>query len=183
MKVHKGVTGLYFFKFGMDPHIQKDEDRRAFYNPIKLAAQWLCTIEHYLLRGETLLVNSNGGIMPMEGAKILDTVESTSLHWDDRFDDEVITLSRWPQGRHWYLCVGQVVYRILKVSSLWKTEPSKQPDARRLRDGGSRMFCADRRPDSSERRKIGLRRPPLCVPSPPRKTSDPGLPIWTGSVR
>ena len=57
----------------------------------------------YLLRGETLLLNMSGGMMPMAGATILDTVESEELIWPDRHDDERITLSRWPQGRHWYL--------------------------------------------------------------------------------
>jgi len=104
MKVHKGVTGLYFFKFGMDPHIQKDEDRRALYNPIRLAALWLQSVEHYLLRGETLLVNSNGGMMPLDGVKILETVQSDKIDWDMRFDDEIVTICRWPEGRHWYLC-------------------------------------------------------------------------------
>jgi hypothetical protein len=103
MKVHKGVAYLYFFKFGMDPHIQKDEVLRFHYGPVKLAARWLQTVEHYLLRGEAILVNSNGGIMPLEDAIILETVESDNISWNDRFDDEVITLSRWPQAKHWYL--------------------------------------------------------------------------------
>ena len=103
MKLHRGVTGLYFFKFGQDPHIQRDENQRALYNPIKLAANWLMLVERYLMAGETLLVNSNGGIMPMRGIIILETVESDDLHWDDRFDDERITISRWPQAKHYYL--------------------------------------------------------------------------------
>jgi hypothetical protein len=103
MRVHRGVCCLYFFKFGMDPHIQKDEDQAARYNPIKLAAGWLASVERFMLAGDTLLVNSNGGIMPMDGVKILDTVESDDLHWDDRFDDERITISRWPLAKHYYL--------------------------------------------------------------------------------
>ena len=50
-----------------------------------------------------MLVNSNGGMMPMAGATILDTVESEELIWPDRQDGERITLSRWPQGRHCYV--------------------------------------------------------------------------------
>lgn len=98
MKLHKGVVGLYFFKFGQDSHV----DPTGPYNPIKLAALWLQSVERYLLRGETVLVNMNGGMMPMD-VPILDTVESDDLHWDDRFDDEYITISRWPQAKHWYL--------------------------------------------------------------------------------
>jgi hypothetical protein len=108
MKVHKGVTCLYFFKFGKDPHftpadVNKTNEIGVFYNPIKLAAQWLLSIERFLLNGKTVLVNSNGGIMPMDGVKILETVESDNLHWDDRFDDEIITISRWPLAKHYYL--------------------------------------------------------------------------------
>lgn len=103
MKVHRGICGLYFFKFGMTPYSQANKDWRAFYDPLRLAAGWLMSVEHYLMNGETILVNSNGGIMPMDGAKILDTVESTNLHWNDRFDDEIVTIFRWPQAEHWYL--------------------------------------------------------------------------------
>lgn len=103
MRLHKGVTGLYFFKFGQDPHIQKDESQRALYNPIRLAAGWLQSVESYLLRGETVLVNCNGGIMPLDGVPIFDTVESDNIRWNDRFDDERVLISRWPRGKHYYL--------------------------------------------------------------------------------
>lgn len=184
MKLHKGVVRLYFFKFGMDPHIEPDGP----YNPIKLAAAWLQSVERYLMNGETLLVNSNGGIMPMDGVKVLETVESDDICWDNRYDDEIITVSRWPQARHWYLCVAQVVYRILKVASLSKTGPSKQPNVGRPRDGGSRMLSADRRPHNSERHnrsgEMERMRPPLCVPSPPKedKWSWPAEVDWIGWV-
>jgi len=103
MKLHKGVVGLYFFKFGMDPHIQKDKTQAALYHWAKLGAHWLMSVERYLMNGETLLVNHNGGIMPMDGVKVLETVESDNIHWDNRYDDEIITISRWPRGKHWYL--------------------------------------------------------------------------------
>jgi len=100
MKVHKGVTGLYYFKFGMDPHV----DPTGPYNPIKLAAQWLLSVERYLLTGEAVLVNSNGGLMPRIGAIVLGEVESDKLIWPDHYEDEVLTISRWPERRHYYLC-------------------------------------------------------------------------------
>ncbi len=103
MAVHKGVAALYFFKFGQDPHIQKDETQRLLYNPIRLAANWLVSVERFLMQGEAVLVNAFGGMMPLAGAIILDTVESSVLHWPGRNDDEKITVSRWPAGRHWYL--------------------------------------------------------------------------------
>jgi len=75
----------------------------SLYNPIKLAAGWLLSVERFLVQGEAVLVNANGGMMPLAGAMILDTVESDDPHWDDRYDDERITISRWPAGKHWYL--------------------------------------------------------------------------------
>lgn len=45
------------------------------------------------MQGEAVLVNANGGMMPLAGATILDTVESDDLHWHDRYNDERITIS------------------------------------------------------------------------------------------
>lgn len=41
--------------------------------------------------------------MPLYGTKILETVESDNLYWDDYFDDEIVTISRWPKAKHFYL--------------------------------------------------------------------------------
>ena len=100
MKVHSGVCYLYYAKFGMNPHF----DPNGPYNPIKLAAQWLLSVERYLLAGTTIVVNINGGIIPLEDIIVLETVESDNLRWNKRFDDEVITVSKWPDGTHYYLC-------------------------------------------------------------------------------
>jgi hypothetical protein len=104
MKVHRGVSAMYFHKFGMDPHLKPDTVRGHFYNPIRLAALWLTGIERFFSEGETALVNVNGGLMPLDGTIILETVESDDIAWDERFDDEIITVSRWPQAKHFYLC-------------------------------------------------------------------------------
>jgi hypothetical protein len=103
-KVHKGVTGIYYNKFSLDPHIQDDELNSYLYNPIRLAALWLQGIHKFLLNGETVLVNCNGGIVPLVGTTVLETVESDDLDWDVRYDDETITISRWPEGKYYYLC-------------------------------------------------------------------------------
>ncbi len=104
MKVHRGVISLYYNKFGLDPHIQAKEDLRAIYNPIKLAAGWLQTAEKFLIEGETILVNANGGMMSAKEVTVLETVESDDIDWDIRYDDEKITISRWPEGHHYWLC-------------------------------------------------------------------------------
>jgi hypothetical protein len=103
MKVHQGVVSLYYGKFGVDPHLQADEARRTLYNPIHLAACWLRSADRFLTTCGVALVNVNGGLMLMEDAIILETVESDDIDWNLRYDDEIVTISRWPEGKHWYL--------------------------------------------------------------------------------
>jgi hypothetical protein len=101
-KLHKGVAGLYYYKFGLDPHITESE-MAPYYNPVKLAAQWYASVEIQLQKG-ALLVNSCGGCLPMDDSvKILSEHESEVMEWPDYYDDEVITISRWPEGKHYYL--------------------------------------------------------------------------------
>lgn len=102
MNLHKGVSCLYFHKFGVDPHITESEIA-GLYNPILLTAKWLLTVEKYHLAGTTIFVNSSGGILPPECAKVLGTVESQTMSWPNIYEDEVITICRWPEGRHYYL--------------------------------------------------------------------------------
>lgn len=72
------------------------------YNPLRLAAKWLQSVENCLLAG-AVLINSNGGLMPREGAVVLDSVESDKLDWPEKFEDEIITISRWEGAKHYYL--------------------------------------------------------------------------------
>jgi hypothetical protein len=60
-----------------------------------------------LLEGEMLLVNCNGGLTPMLGTTILETVESDDLDWDVRHDDEIATCFRWPEGKHYCHCSNE----------------------------------------------------------------------------
>jgi hypothetical protein len=99
LELHKGVVSLYFHKFGLDPHITGSSP----YNPIKLAQGWFQSAEKLLLIGTTLAVNSSGGMFPLEGVKVLSTLEKETMTWPDLYDDEVITISCWSGGRHYYL--------------------------------------------------------------------------------
>jgi len=103
MKLHKGVAYLYFHKFGMDPHLKPDSEEGVLKNPIRLAAGWLRSVENFLAEGTTLAVNSNGGIVPLDSVKILSEQENEKLNWPDYYDDEVITISHWSGGTHYYL--------------------------------------------------------------------------------
>jgi hypothetical protein len=34
---------------------------------------------------------------------VLAEIERDDLTWPEHFDDEIITISRWPKGKHYYL--------------------------------------------------------------------------------
>lgn len=102
MELHKGVANFYYRKFGMDPHITESEMAMA-YNPIILTAKWLCSVEHFLLVGTTLVINQSGGMVPLDSVKVLAEIESERMTWPNCYEDEVVTISRWPKGQHYYL--------------------------------------------------------------------------------
>lgn len=98
LKVHKGVTRFYYAKFG--PRTVEVPGC----NPLDLVARWLSTVEQHLMAGVTLVVNSSGGWLPKDKVVVVAERESERLVWPTDFDDETITISRWPDGTHWYLC-------------------------------------------------------------------------------
>lgn len=101
-ELHKGIANFYYHKFGMDPHLMESEMAMA-YNPIRLTAIWLRSIEKFLSAGTTLAINQSGGMMPLDSVKVLATVESEKMVWSTLYENEVITISRWPEGHHYYL--------------------------------------------------------------------------------
>ena len=125
MKLHKSVAYLYFAKFGMDPHIKPNSVEGILKNPIRLAATWLQTMEKFLMRGETVLVNSSGGMMTYDESKIRTIVERDRMIWpSDEFDEEeVITISRWPRAHHYYLSSNRD--RVFVPSKYWNYEDAK----------------------------------------------------------
>lgn len=126
MKLHKGIAHLYFAKFGMDPHIKPDSVEGVLKNPIRLAALWLQTMEKHLLRGETVFVNFSGGMMTYNKSKIRTIVEREKMIWpSDEFDEEeIITISRWPRARHYYLSSNKG--RVFVPSKYWSHKDAKQ---------------------------------------------------------
>ena len=101
-ELHRGISAFYFQKYGLDPHL-KDE-MLFLKHPVRLAAGWLETISKILVSGTTALVNFSGGILPPNGVTILSEITCEEMLWPDAFDpEEVITISRWPKGFHFYL--------------------------------------------------------------------------------
>ena len=99
MDVHIGVCAALYHKFGQDSHY----DPQGPYNVRRLIEGWLKAITESLKRGP-VLINIVGGWLPFEDAIILGTKCSEELDWPDVFDDEIITISKWPGRRYYYLC-------------------------------------------------------------------------------
>lgn len=119
MDVHIGVCCSYYHKFGQDPHY----DPTGPYNVRRLIEAWLKSIQERLKEGP-VLINSVGGWLPFEVAIILGTKQSEKLEWPDVFDDEIITIKKWPGGKHYYLCSSRDrIFSNPKWSSyLWARE-------------------------------------------------------------
>ena len=126
MKLHHGIANLYFFRFGMDPHIKPNSEEGIRKNPVRLAALWLQTMERHLIRGETVLVNSSGGMMPYDETVVRTVVDREKMIWpsDEFNEEEVITISRWPQARHYYLSSNK--NRVFVPTKYWSYESAKQ---------------------------------------------------------
>lgn len=99
MKLHKGLCWVYYGKYGLDPHYSDD----ALYNPTRLAALWLGAVEKYLFNKVTLAINYSGGMFPLDSAKVLEEREFQRLTFPKACEPERITISKWPEGRHYYL--------------------------------------------------------------------------------
>jgi|WetSurMetagenome_2_1015567.scaffolds.fasta_scaffold48853_6 hypothetical protein len=93
MKIHRGVAAVYLSRGGDDW--------------LMLSAQWFQSAVLYLWKGP-IVVNSCGGLLPLEDVVVLDTVDSEELDFHVRYDDEIITISRWPQGHHYYLASNKL---------------------------------------------------------------------------
>lgn len=100
MDLHQGVAKMYFHKFWMDPHLS-EYDKAGMCNPVKLATSWMQSVMKLLSAGP-VMVNSSGGMLP-PGGKVLSTIESKTMSWPVIYEDEIITVCRWPEGRHFYL--------------------------------------------------------------------------------
>ncbi|MCK9570176.1 hypothetical protein M0R72_14625 [Candidatus Pacearchaeota archaeon] len=104
-KIHRGVAAAYLARFSQDPHLKDNPN----YHWLKLGAQWLQTAEKLLWEGP-IVVNINGGTLLLSEVVVLETVETAEIDFNVRFENEVITISRWPEGKHFWLASNK--YRI-----------------------------------------------------------------------
>jgi hypothetical protein len=94
--LHKSIAAKYCSMLGQDSHgCGKDATR--------LAAAWLQSLESALQEGK-VLVNPAGGFVAKRDLIVLAEIKRRDLTWPEQFADEIITISRWPQRPHYYLC-------------------------------------------------------------------------------
>ncbi len=99
LALHRSLASKYHLIFGEDSHGcgASEGDGAA------LAASWLQSLEAELQEGD-VLVNAAGGIVAKRDLIVLAEIERDDLTWPERFDDEIVTISCWPKGKHYYLC-------------------------------------------------------------------------------
>ena len=84
------------------------------------------SLESALLEGD-LLVNPAGGFVAKRDLIVLAEIKRRDLIWPEVFADEIITISRWPKGTHYYLSSNRgrvfvpekfVTYRAARLAAL-----------------------------------------------------------------
>lgn len=94
--LHKSITAKYCSMLGQDSHgCGKDATR--------LAAAWLQSLESALQEGD-VLVNPAGGFVAKRDLIVLAEIKRSDLTWPEVLADEIITISKWPKGKHYHLC-------------------------------------------------------------------------------
>lgn len=117
MLIHARLTRSLYLRYGTDPHhfantgyskdtldeLQKTLPKDILgyqYHPVVAGTKWLSKM---ITMQEPICVNAVGGWMLYDGAIVLAKQESEWLIFPEYFDDEIITISRWPQAAHFYL--------------------------------------------------------------------------------
>lgn len=95
--LRRSLVAKYRSMFGEDAH-----GRPGPSNAERLADNWLCSVEEELREGE-VLVNPAGGFVAKRDLIVLAEIEADDLTWPEHFDDEMIVISKWRKGTHYYL--------------------------------------------------------------------------------
>jgi len=95
--LRQGVLAKYRQMFGEDAHGSPGAS-----NAERLADNWLRSLEEELEQGEVAM-NPAGGFVAARDLIVLAEIESDDLIWPEHFADEIIVISKWPKGRHYYL--------------------------------------------------------------------------------
>lgn len=93
-----------------DPHMDKGyQDYKSLYCLGAMRAE--TGILNHLLNGRALLFNRMGGYTIYNRKDELNRRKQKNLIWPDakKTRKEVITISRWPAGSHWYLSSAKIL--------------------------------------------------------------------------
>jgi len=96
--LEKAIAAKYRTMFGEDAH-----GKPGPANATLLAATWLRSLREELQEGE-VLINAAGGFVAKRDLIVLAEIERDDLTWPEDFADEIIVISKWPKGKHYYLC-------------------------------------------------------------------------------
>ncbi len=117
--LHRSISAKYHTMLGQDSH-------GCGRDATQLATVWLRSLESALQEGD-VLVNPAGGFAAKRDLIVLAEIHSRDLTWPEQFDDEIITISRWPKGKHYYLCSNKervfvpekyVTYQVAREAAL-----------------------------------------------------------------
>lgn len=111
--MHRSAACSTFMRFHRDPHLynqktwQPVSDHAEFFNPVKLSAGWLSSIERAMRDFGVAYMNRNHGLL-YGTVQVLETRDLDKLEFpkdeDEQHKDGVtITISRWGCGTHYYL--------------------------------------------------------------------------------
>ena len=95
--LHRGMAAKYRSMLGEDAHGKPGPSKATL-----LADDWCRSLEAELQQGE-VLVNPAGGFVAKRDLTVLAEIESDDLTWPEHRADEVVTISKWPKGKHYYL--------------------------------------------------------------------------------
>ena len=95
--LHTSIAAKYRAMFGEDSH-----GKPGPANAVLLADKWLQSLREELQRGE-VLVNPAGGFVAKRDLIVLEEIERDELIWPEHVADEIIVISKWPKGKHYYL--------------------------------------------------------------------------------
>ena len=114
-ELHERVTQAAFWRWTKDPHNFKKgtqshpqglgeprDEIVALHHPVLLGAGWLVSAEKLMWQDGVVYVNRCGGMLPHPPEVIEATIAKDTLEFPEE-DADIITISQWPSGNHWYI--------------------------------------------------------------------------------
>jgi hypothetical protein len=119
MAEHGRITLDMFLKECRDSHLCKAVAEGLYPSAISLASKWFIFVASF---GRSVLVNSKGGWMPLDGAII---IEERYGQWPDESpSSRQITITRWQDGSHFYVEGADQKFNSSKEAITWARKSS-----------------------------------------------------------